>query len=377
MGFENQYENKIFEGTRDLNFLLDYPKVFLYGIGNQCKECYEFFETKKKEITLFDGKKDKWGAYYQKHIINSPDKILDLLDSDTAIVISSIYNQYEIATYLKREFGILDKQMFCYTSEVYNRNVLDSKKILENKENILSVIEQLADEESKKYYIGSLKMRLQRNPLRIEPNKNCRIIGEYAGKVQLQKGDTIIDCGAYTGDTAEMYYNYLDGECTVFAIEPFQQNYEEMVKRVKLNNYENNIFPYNYAVSNTEGEAIIAYNDEDFAMTTNINHRFEGKQKQVIKMSTIDTLFMEKEKIDYLKMDIEGEEAKALKGAEKILLRDKPKLMISAYHKIEDFWVIPQLIKAINPEYKIYVGHAPGVSMEMEYYCIEDDAKVK
>ena len=57
-------------------------------------------------------------------------------------------------------------------------------------------------------------------------------------------------------------------------------------------------------------------------------------------------------------------------GDLKDIIRNKaPELMISGYHKLSDFWEIPLLIKKINPAYKIYVGHAPGVSTELEYYC--------
>ena len=44
--------------------------------------------------------------------------------------------------------------------------------------------------------------------------------------------------------------------------------------------------------------------------------------------------------------------------------------MISAYHRIEDFWELPEKIWDIDKKYNIYVGHAPNVSTELEFYCI-------
>jgi hypothetical protein len=61
------------------------------------------------------------------------------------------------------------------------------------------------------------------------------------------------------------------------------------------------------------------------------------------------------EKITYLKMDIEGGEFHALKGAEKTILRDKPKLAISIYHSHDDMIRIPEYIHDLLPEYKLYV----------------------
>lgn len=64
-----------------------------------------------------------------------------------------------------------------------------------------------------------------------------------------------------------------------------------------------------------------------------------------------------------------GEEKAALVGGGHVIKKNNPKLMISGYHKIEDLWEIPETIWKINENYKIYVGHAPGVSMELEFYC--------
>lgn len=57
----------------------------------------------------------------------------------------------------------------------------------------------------------------------------------------------------------------------------------------------------------------------------------------------------------YIKMDIEGAEQEALKGCRKIIQDYRPKLAICIYHKPEDFFEIPIMIKEMNPVYKLYV----------------------
>lgn len=69
-------------------------------------------------------------------------------------------------------------------------------------------------------------------------------------------------------------------------------------------------------------------------------------------------------------MDIEGAEMEALKGAENILKRDKPKLAICLYHKREDMWEIPYLIKSIKPEYKFFIRHYSNYEGETVLYAI-------
>ena len=52
----------------------------------------------------------------------------------------------------------------------------------------------------------------------------------------------------------------------------------------------------------------------------------------------------------YLKMDVEGAEREAIAGAEKTIRQYAPKLNIAAYHRSEDFFQLPLLIHALQPE---------------------------
>ena len=79
------------------------------------------------------------------------------------------------------------------------------------------------------------------------------------------------------------------------------------------------------------------------------------------------------EKITFIKMDIEGAEKKAITGAENLIKRYKPKLYICAYHRNEDAFALPILIKSICPDYKIYYRHHPYIpAWESNFYCIAE-----
>ena len=56
-------------------------------------------------------------------------------------------------------------------------------------------------------------------------------------------------------------------------------------------------------------------------------------------------------------MDIEGAEIAALKGAEAALRRFRPKLAISVYHRLSDFWQIPRYLESLGLGYKFHLRH--------------------
>ncbi len=89
----------------------------------------------------------------------------------------------------------------------------------------------------------------------------------------------------------------------------------------------------------------------------------------LIDVTTIDKA-LEGEDVTFIKMDIEGAELNALKGAEKTIREKKPKLAICVYHKAEDIWEIPQFILGLREDYKFYLRHYSFEASETVLYAV-------
>lgn len=79
-------------------------------------------------------------------------------------------------------------------------------------------------------------------------------------------------------------------------------------------------------------------------------------EKNKIQVVSLDE-YLQGEPVTFIKMDIEGSELNAIKGASKTIRKYKPKLAISIYHKAEDIIEIPKLLLELNKEYRFWVRH--------------------
>lgn len=77
-------------------------------------------------------------------------------------------------------------------------------------------------------------------------------------------------------------------------------------------------------------------------------------------------------RVDCIKLDIEGAELGALKGAVRTIKEHRPKLIICLYHKPQDMFEIPVYIKSLFPHYKLYLSHTSCQFMDTVLYAAPD-----
>ena len=166
-------------------------------------------------------------------------------------------------------------------------------------------------------------------------------------------GDYVIDGGGCFGDTALEFSVAVGDTGRVFSFEPVPRLKEIFTSNVTRNAaLARNIELFGDALSNVSGQ-ILPFNDSGAG-----SRRDENGALQVASI-TIDDFVRERNlpRLDYIKMDIEGSEREALKGAAETIRRFRPKLAISGYHRWDDLLIIPALIKKIEPSYKFVLDN--------------------
>jgi FkbM family methyltransferase len=189
------------------------------------------------------------------------------------------------------------------------------------------------------------------------------ILEQYAYKlngkrlIEVEKGDTVIDAGACWGDTA-LYFAHKTGETgKVYSFDFIPDNMKLFKMNTSLNpEYEKIIELVPHPVSDKTGNQIY-FKDNGPASQVEFSP-FNGQTGSTTTITIDDFVKINNiPKVDFIKMDIEGAEPAALRGALETIKRFKPKLAITNYHGIDDFVNIPNWISDLGLDYEIFIDH--------------------
>jgi FkbM family methyltransferase len=195
-----------------------------------------------------------------------------------------------------------------------------------------------------------------------------------SGDSGVRPGDVVLDCGAHVGVYTRKALD--SGARLVVAIEPAPEN----VKCLR----------YNFSAEITQGRVIICPKgvwDREAFLSFHVNRENSARDSFFavwpgaddigrVPLTTIDHLVSELkiDRVDFIKMDIEGAEKRALLGATSTLRMHKPRLAVAAYHEPDDPKQLPAIVSAAVPEYKRECGpYAPtpgGIIPEVLYFHV-------
>ncbi len=136
----------------------------------------------------------------------------------------------------------------------------------------------------------------------------------------------VLDIGANIGNHS-LYWAKEHGAQKIIAFEAVKSTYDILQKNIEINKLENIIEAHNVAVSDQNGKAKIHYFTMSNIGATSIQNSEEGN----IPTIKLDDFQLPLQKIDFIKIDVEGHEIKVLTGAIQTITKFKPKIFIEVF----------------------------------------------
>ena len=187
-------------------------------------------------------------------------------------------------------------------------------------------------------------------------------------EISPQSGDIVYDCGACIGDSSVVFASAVGLKGTVHCFDPVPLHSKFCNLQKKLNPELGSIIQiHECAVTNKSVDTSGDIKDSKTIAPGGLSLNSYKK----IRLDDFNANH-EPGRVDYIKMDIEGAEQKALVGASNIISSQKPKLAICLYHDIADYWEIPIQINNINPDYQLYFDHHSPIEWESVCYAIHE-----
>lgn len=210
-----------------------------------------------------------------------------------------------------------------------------------------NICQRLADERSAQVYRASLAVRLfrQRGGM-----KHFRSPAQYIEPeiVPLRSRETVFICGAGNGVAAVQIDRATEESIRLHLFEPDEENFSQLCATV---GQMRDVHCIKKGVGRKSEHL-------PFCGGMGENGTFSAVGDRTAQVVSIDDYVNGTGSVPtYITMDIEGWEMEALRGAEKTILRHKPKLAVSLYHRASDFVNIPEYVLGLRPDYDIYVRH--------------------
>jgi FkbM family methyltransferase len=169
-------------------------------------------------------------------------------------------------------------------------------------------------------------------------------------------GDVVLDCGANVGVTVRVWLTA--GASKVVAIEPAPENIESLRRNFKDEIAAGRVIIYPKGVWDKDEIMPMQIDPNNSAADSFLIHRAGGTEARGIPLTTIDKLVPELklERVDFIKMDIEGAEPRALAGGRETIAKYHPRMALCTYHAPEHPQKIPELVRAAWSGYTTECG---------------------
>ena len=321
----------------------DGKPVMIYGMGNGAEKIISTLNTYQITVSeIFASDDFVRGHSFLGYKVLKYSEVCEKYD-DFNVVLAFATHLENVIENIKKINS--EHKVFAPDVPVAGGGLFTREYVKEHNDDFDFVYEHLADEKSKKDYIDILNFKVS-GKVDYLLNSFCDKESIYRNILRLNDSESIVDLGAYDGDTIREFTAYTKGKYNkIIALEPDAKSYKKLIKNTA-------------EMKNLETYNMGAWNEKDtliFAKEQSRNSHISASGVPV-KVTDIDSLI--DCPVTMIKMDIEGSEMKALDGAKRIIKTYLPKLYVCAYHRNEDLFALGKKILSLNDKYMLYFRHS-------------------
>jgi FkbM family methyltransferase len=319
-------------------------------------------------VGLVDNNQQRWGTTLDGVPILAPEEAVQRY-SRTGRFVVTIYNGNTV----RRQLEAMGCIHISHFSDLYFEHAAEflpfcglaaRSVILDAWAEVAAAAHVWHDPDSVKEYLAQLSWRLRLPASELPPHDPPSQCYFPTGLFEFLDDEVFLDCGAFDGDSLRQYLARRPAGSApkILAFEPDAESF------VRLANYAK--------ILSDEGAADIHI--EPWAVTERSGEvRFSALgsvRSGVAETGTATVTGVALDDVDVtpslIKMDVEGFELPALKGAAGLLRRHRPVLAISLYHHASDLWTIPNFLRALVPDYRLFLRRYAEDCWELVLYAV-------
>ena len=173
------------------------------------------------------------------------------------------------------------------------------------------------------------------------------------GAANVRPGDLVVDGGSFWGDTALWLAEQCGERGRVIAFEPDRANAPVLEANLHANPVLARRIELRFEAL-WEREALLELTPGGPGSSVEV-----GRGSGRIPAVSLDALLRRgtPERVDFLKLDIEGAERSALRGARELIREQAPRIAAAIYHRADDILVLPRLLDELLPAYRFALTH--------------------
>jgi FkbM family methyltransferase len=139
----------------------------------------------------------------------------------------------------------------------------------------------------------------------------------------------VVDVGANIGYYLLLFEKYIGSEGEVVCIEPSVENLPELKKNIEINRFVN-VKLFDVAIGMDDGTTGLRVGiNSGVVDLPDYGQAGKNQGAYQVPLRKLDSLVTDK--VDFLKIDVEGYEGQVLKGAQEIIIRDTPLLFLELH----------------------------------------------